>query len=120
MKSDLVKLQLALQEILFLLENVAHLPEEELYNDPIIQRAAVLSLIVIGEETNKLSPGIKMKYKEIPWNLLKGMRNRMVHNYDGIDTDLVLNTIRKDIPLLKFQLEKMLLDEDFNDESIKS
>jgi uncharacterized protein with HEPN domain len=56
-----------------------------------------------------------MKYKEIPWNLLKGMRNRMVHNYDGIDTDLVLNTIRKDIPLLKFQLEKMLLDEDFND-----
>jgi hypothetical protein len=38
MKSDLVKLQLALQEILFLLENVAHLPEEELYNDPIIQQ----------------------------------------------------------------------------------
>ena len=52
-------------------------------NDPVIQRATVLSLIIIGEETKKINKAIKVKYNNIEWELMSAMRNKIVHNYDG-------------------------------------
>ena len=42
---------------------------------------------------------------------MSGIRNKMVHNYDGIDTSIVWNTVRDDIPELKTQIERILIDE---------
>ena len=76
-----------------------------------MQRATVLSLIIIGEECKKVNESIKLKYKKIEWGLIAGMRNKMVHNYDGIDTAIVWKTVKDDIQELKLQVEEILNDE---------
>lgn len=59
----------------------------------------------------KVNADIKSKYKDVPWELMAAMRNKMVHNYDGIDTAVVLKTVKDDIPELKRLIEVILLNE---------
>lgn len=54
---------------------------------------------------------MKLKYNTIEWDLIKGMRNKIVHNYDGIDTTILWKTIISDIPMLQKQLEEILINE---------
>ena len=111
MKTNRITLEVALKEINFIIDNISLLSEVEFENNPVIQRASVLSLIIIGKETNKVSKELKLKYVNVPWKLIAGIRNKMVHNYDGIDTAIVWRTIRDDIPELKIQIEKILYEE---------
>jgi len=111
LKTNRVNLEVALKEINFIIDHIFALSEVNFENDPVIQRASVLSLIIIGEETSKVSKELKLKYTNIPWKLISGIRNKMVHNYDGIDTAIVWKTIRDDIPQLKIQIEKILFEE---------
>ena len=112
MRTSRVSLEVALKEINFILENISPIPEVNFENDPILQRATVLSLIIIGEETKKINNEVKLKYADIPWKLLSAIRNKMVHNYDGIDTSIVWETVKNDIPELKRKIESILLNED--------
>lgn len=111
MKTNRINLEIALKEINFITDNISLLSETHFENNPVIQRATVLSLIIIGEETNKVSKELKLKYTDVPWKLISGIRNKMVHNYDGIDTAIVWRTITDDIPQLKIQIEKILSEE---------
>jgi uncharacterized protein with HEPN domain len=54
-----------------------------------------------------LSAEVKEKETQIPWLLIKGMRNRLIHEYFGTDLLLVWDTIKKDIPSFKVELEKI-------------
>jgi uncharacterized protein with HEPN domain len=76
-------------------------------------RKLVLSLIkeleIIGEAAGKLSAEIRTQYGTIPWLDISGMRNRLIHAYFDIDLDVVWITVTKDLPLLKSELEKILL-----------
>ena len=112
MKTSKLSLEVALKEINFLMERIFPVSETIFENDPLIQRATVLSLIVIGEETKKINKAIKRKYSHIQWDLMAGMRNKMVHNYDGIDTAVIWKTIKDDIPVLKDQIQEILFKED--------
>jgi uncharacterized protein with HEPN domain len=111
MKTNTVSLEIVLREINFIMEKISPFSETVFENDPLIQRATVLSLIIIGEETGKVNKAIKVKYNEVPWELMAGMRNKMVHNYDGIDTAIVWKTVKNDIPALKMQIENILFNE---------
>lgn len=62
MKTSKISLEVALKEINFILENVSPGSETVFENDPVIQTATVLSLIIIGEETQKINKAIKVKY----------------------------------------------------------
>lgn len=110
MKSTRLYLETALREINFIIDHVYPLSKSEFQNDQILQRAAVLSIIVIGEETKKVDLTIKQKNTAIPWTLMAGMRNKMVHHYDGIDTAIVWNTVKHDIPSLQSAIETILSD----------
>lgn len=111
MKRSRVNLEVVLREVNFILENIYPVSETVFENDSLIQRATILSLIIIGEEANKVDEALKSKYVDVPWSMMSGMRNKMVHNYDGIDTAIIWNTVKIDIPELKKQIEKILLNE---------
>ena len=49
----------------------------------------------------------KNRHPEIAWRALKGMRNRIVHNYGGVDMGIIYDTVRNDIPVTLNELEKM-------------
>jgi uncharacterized protein with HEPN domain len=67
--------------------------------------ACLYNIQIIGEAVNHLSDDIKTANPQIPWTLIKGMRNRLIHEYFGTDLPLVWNTIKNDLPGLTKELK---------------
>ena len=72
--------------------------------------ACAFSVSQIGELAKEISEDVQNKYKEIPWSAIKGMRNRIVHDYENVDLSVLWGTIHKSLPELKLKLEKILFD----------
>lgn len=78
-------------------------------SDSMRVEACVFNLMQIGELAKQsLSDSAKEELKTIPWKQLYGMRNRIVHGYDGVDMNIVWDTIRMDLPQLLKELESMI------------
>lgn len=74
-------------------------------NSELIQSAVLREFQVVGEAARMISEEAKMQIPEIPWMLIAGMRNRMIHEYFKIDLEIVWATIQKNIPDLISALE---------------
>ena len=74
---------------------------EKLEKDYAYQQAVTLSLIQIGENVKHLSENLKREYSKIAWRNISDTRNFIVHDYDGLDCDIVWDVIVNDIPALK-------------------
>jgi uncharacterized protein with HEPN domain len=68
--------------------------------------AVVRNIEVIGEAASHLPIEIQEQYQDIPWNMMKGIRNVLAHEYFGIDLKIVWKTVKKDLPGLKKLLQK--------------
>ena len=80
---------------------------EEFENDKIRVEACVFNLMQIGElAKGALSDEAKSGMTGIPWKQIYGMRNRIVHGYEGVEMSIVWDTISNDLPALKCELEK--------------
>lgn len=66
--------------------------------------ACLYNVQIIGEAVNQLAEDIKLANPQIPWMLIKGMRNRLIHQYFGTDLQLVWNVIKNDLPGFKEEL----------------
>jgi uncharacterized protein with HEPN domain len=66
-----------------------------------LQDAVIRRIEIIGEAVKKLSEDLKNKNKVIEWKKIAGMRDILIHDYFGVDVNLVWNTIKKDLPELK-------------------
>ena len=77
-------------------------------NDPIIYYGFVKHVEIIGEAVFMLSKEFKEAHPEVEWDVIEGMRHVLVHGYYQIDPDQLWETIDKDIPLLKLQIESLL------------
>lgn len=71
-------------------------------------RAVEMNFIIIGEAANQIPEDIEERYTNIPWSLMRAMRNRIVHVYFKVDERLMWDTVQNDLPLLVPQLEKLL------------
>lgn len=71
-------------------------------------RAVEMNFIIIGEAASQITQDIEEKYPTIPWNLMRAMRNRIVHAYFNVDEKLMWDTIQNDLPPLIPELEKLL------------
>jgi len=70
--------------------------------------AVIRTLEVIGESSNRVSDEVKLKYPELPWHKMRGLRNRIVHNYDNIDYMIIWNVLKNEIPKLIEQVEAII------------
>jgi uncharacterized protein with HEPN domain len=71
-------------------------------------RAVEMNFIIIGESASHIPEEIEEKYHEIPWSLMRAMRNRIVHVYFQIDVKLMWDTIQNDLPSLASDLGRLL------------
>jgi uncharacterized protein with HEPN domain len=74
-------------------------------NDDKTIDAIVRNIEVIGEASTQISPDFKLNYPFVEWNELKGIRNRIVHEYFGIDYEVIWNIIDEEIDVLIKNLE---------------
>jgi uncharacterized protein with HEPN domain len=71
--------------------------------------AVIRNLEIIGEAAANVPREIQDLYVDIPWYQMKGMRNILIHEYFGVDNDVLWNTIQKDLPVLKEKLQAVEL-----------
>jgi uncharacterized protein with HEPN domain len=68
------------------------------------------ALGIIGEATKQIPAQIRDRYPEIPWKKMAGMRDKVIHEYFGVDLKRVWSTVDKDIPRLRPMFEQILKD----------
>lgn len=85
---------------------------EAFEGDELIQTWVVYHLQIIGEAARHISPSVKLQQPQVPWSQITGMRNVLVHNYFGIDVEVVWLVIERDLQPLKQQVEDILIDLD--------
>ena len=73
---------------------------DSFYENSMLQEACVFNLLQIGELANHLSDDFINSSPQIPWRQIIGLRNRLVHDYDGIRLTIVWETISEDFPVL--------------------
>ena len=66
--------------------------------------AVVRNLEIVGEAVRHLSDTFKQDHEKIPWHQMAGLRNRIVHDYFGVDLDIIWHVLANDLPAVKLQL----------------
>lgn len=70
----------------------------------------IRNLEVLGEATKRISQGLRRQYSKLPWREMAGLRDVLIHNYFGVDNEIVWNVVEKELPTLKEQTIDMLND----------
>jgi len=107
-KDDIVYLNHIIDAISRIEEYVHGLTYDDFIENYLIQDGVIRQIQVIGEATKKISDNTREKYPEIPWKDIAGMRDKLIHDYFGIDLDAVWDTVEKDIPVLKDEIQTII------------
>lgn len=83
--------------------------EEEFYHDVEKQDAVIRRLEIIGEAARRISEETKNTMPDLPWKEMVGMRNFLVHEYDGVDVSVVWDTVQVHLPKVIKILERLSL-----------
>ena len=97
-------------ECLFLISVSENIEFNDLLEDETLKRAVVRSLEIIGEATKKIPADFKVKWSTIQWKNMAGMRDRLIHDYIGVNYAIVWDVIRNKIPDMNNQITEFLSD----------
>ncbi len=86
---------------------VKGIDKKEFAKNELIQDAIIRNFEVIGEASKKISPDFKKTYYNIPWKEISGMRDKLIHDYLGVDINVIWKTIEHDLPILQKELKKI-------------
>jgi len=89
-----------LDETRYLITQTRDLKQSDFAENETLQRAFVRSIEIIGEATKQIPDKLKQQYPHIEWKAIAGMRDRLIHDYFGIDYDIVWDVIINKIPPL--------------------
>lgn len=81
---------------------------DEFVKNQMLQDSLIRQIEIIGEASSRVTKDFKDKYNEVPWLDMKDMRNKLIHDYFGVNILYVWNVIKQDIPSLKKQITSIL------------
>jgi uncharacterized protein with HEPN domain len=94
------------------IERAATRGREAFDTDELVQVWMIHHIGVIGEAARALTASLREQHSEVPWAAIVGMRHILVHDYFGIDLEEIWSVVKRDLPVLKGQIEAILREED--------
>ena len=95
-------------ECLYIISVSENLLFEDFMEDETLKRAVVRSLEIIGEATKKIPADFKVKWNTIQWKNMAGMRDRLIHDYIGVNYGIVWDVLKNKIPDMNKQISEFL------------
>ena len=102
----------SIQAVEMYIENMGY---EEFINDRKTYSATIRELEIIGEAVSNISERIKVRHQDVLWQPIKSFRNKIVHEYFGIDNRIVWDVVKNELPILKTQIP--VISEEISKES---
>ena len=107
MKDDRIYLLHIRDAIQHILEYTAS-GKDSFFADGKTQDAVVRNLEIIGEATKRVSASLKDAHPDVSWKPIAGMRDKLVHDYFGVNLQLVWDVVERDLPSLKLKITQLL------------
>ena len=109
MKDDLAYIEHILLSISKIKNFTKGMSRFDFEKNEMAQDAVIRNIEIIGEATKKVSDNLKSTYYDIPWKAMAVMRDKLIHDYMGVDIDVIWRTIEIDIPQLDQYLKEIQL-----------
>ena len=109
MKRNKVYLQHILDSTAAIDSFVAAIKPEEFLEERLLQDGVIRELEIVGEAAKNLSEDFRNSNNHIPWKDIMGTRDRLIHEYFGVDLDTVWKTAKQDLPRLKKWVDDLMM-----------
>ena len=109
MKNDSFYIEHILKSIYKIEDYISNVNFEKFQEKSIIHDAVIRQLEISGEATKNLSEDFTKKHNNIPWRFMAGMRDKLIHQYFGVDFDLIWKTLETDIPVLQKYIKEKII-----------
>ena len=96
------------------IEFVAETNSENLADDDKTEYAVIRALEIVGEAARRVSQSFREEHPNVPWSEMAGMRDKLIHDYFGVDLDVVLKTVREDLPPLISSIQAIIASDPDN------
>ena len=109
-RDELLYLRHILDAIALIEEYLQGVDEAHFIATRLLQDGVIRQIEIIGEAARHVSKDLRQTYPEIPWQDMAGMRDKLIHDYFGVDIEKVWLTVQDDLPILKEQISGVLKD----------
>ncbi len=110
MKTDRIYLQHIVDAVDNIDKFIKGVKKDSFVKNVLVHSAVIRQLEIIGEAVKKVSVESKRKHKDIPWRDIGDLRNKLIHEYFGVDLSLVWIVCKRDIPTLKQAVKSIIAE----------